>query len=210
MIGPSRVWHWYDFACPYSYVAQDNNAILRRLGLSPDLLPYSVRTQGEPAEALGRVRESPTHQRLERAARIAGLTLRWPRRVPHTRDALCVAEWVRQYQPDLFDRFHRRVFAAHFAMGEDIGDLDRIYAFADQAGVDIAGVRTAMADGSAEMAVVASESAARREGVTAPPAWLIGDRLITEWTERSTFEQAAHRQLCAIGTAKSGRPLSRE
>jgi hypothetical protein len=37
MIGLSRVWHWYDFACPYSYVAQDHIAILRRVGLCPDL-----------------------------------------------------------------------------------------------------------------------------------------------------------------------------
>jgi hypothetical protein len=76
MIGPSRVWHWYDFACPYSYVAQDRNAGLRRLGLCPDLLPYSVRIETGPSEALSEARNSPTHHFLERAAQAAGLALR--------------------------------------------------------------------------------------------------------------------------------------
>jgi len=179
MTGPSRVWHWYDFACPYSYVAQDRNAGLRRLGLCPDLLPYSVRMEPGGAEARDDALDSPTHQFLERAARAAGLVLRWPTRVPNTRDALRVVEWVRQYQPDLFEPLHRRVFAAHFALGADISDLDLIYSLADHDGVDIAGVRAAIADGTAEAAVVLSESAAKRWGVTGPPTWLIGDRVIT-------------------------------
>ena len=179
MTGPSRVWHWYDFACPYSYVAQDRNAGLRRLGLCPDLLPYSVRAQTGPSATLGGARDSPTHQFLERAAHAAGLPLHWPGRVPDTRGALRAAEWARQYQPDVFEPLHQRVFAAHFALGEDIGDLELIYSLADQAGVDIAGMRAAMADGTAETAVVLSESAAKRQGVTGPPAWLIGDRVIT-------------------------------
>ena len=34
--------------------------------------------------------------------------------------------------------------------------------------------------------------------------------LMNGWPERATFEQPAHRQFCAIGTAKSCRPLSPE
>jgi predicted DsbA family dithiol-disulfide isomerase len=110
-----------------------------------------------------------------------------------------VAEWVRQYQPDLFEPLHQRVFAAHFALGEDIGDLELIDSLADQAGVDIAGVRAAIADGTAEAAVVLSESGAKRRGITGPPAWFIGDRLITGWWPgRAEFDQAVHQQL-AVG-----------
>lgn len=68
------MWHWYDFACPYSYVAQDHTAILRRVGLCPDLWPYSVRTETGRSAVLGQVRDSPTHQLLERAAQAAGFT----------------------------------------------------------------------------------------------------------------------------------------
>jgi predicted DsbA family dithiol-disulfide isomerase len=109
-----------------------------------------------------------------------------------------VVEWVRQYQPDLFDLLCQRVFAAHFALGEDIGDRDVIYSYADETGVDLASLRAAMADGTAEAAVAASESAAKRRGITAPPAWLIGDRLITGWPGRAEFDQAVQRQL-AVG-----------
>jgi predicted DsbA family dithiol-disulfide isomerase len=118
--------------------------------------------------------------------------------MPNSRDALRVAEWVRRYQPDLFELLFQRVFAAHFALGEDIGDRDVIYSCADQTGVDVASVRAAMADGTAEAAVAASETAAKRRGITGPPVWLIGDRLITGWPGRAEFDQAVHRQF-AVG-----------
>jgi 2-hydroxychromene-2-carboxylate isomerase len=203
---PKRIWHWYDFVCPYSYVVQGRNAVLRRLGLRPDVLPYSVHTETGPFDVFGRVHDSPTHQFLERAARDAGLTLRWPTRLPNSRDALRVAEWVRQYQPDLFELLSQRVFAAHFELGEDIGDRDVIYSYADQTGVDVASVRAAMADGTAEAAVAASESAAKGRGITGPPAWLIGDRLITAWPGRAEFDQAVHRQLAGCEPAPDRMP----
>jgi predicted DsbA family dithiol-disulfide isomerase len=159
------------------------------------MLPYAVHTETGPSDVLGRVHDSPIHRFLERAARDGGLTLRWPTRMPNSRDALRVAEWVRQYQPDLFEQLFQRLFAAHFALGEDIGDRDVIYSYADQTGVDVASVRAAIADGTAEAAVAASETAAKRRGITGPPAWLIGDRLITGWPGRAEFDQAVHQQL---------------
>jgi len=192
---PMRVWHWYDFVCPYSYVVHGRNAVLRRLGLRPEVLPYSVHTETGPSDVFGGVHDSPMHRFLERAARDEGLTLRWPRRMPNSRDALRVAEWVRQYQPDLFALLCQRVFAAHFALGEDIGDGELIYGLAENIGVDVASVRVALANGSAEAALVASESAAHRWGVIGPPAWLIGDRLMTGWSTLAEFEKAVQRQL---------------
>src|SRR5438876_6499347 len=106
---PKRIWHWYDFVCPYSCVSQDRKAVLRRLGLRPDMLPYAVHTETGPSGVLGRVHDSPIHRFLERAARDGGLTVRWPTRMPNSRDALRVAEWVRQYQPDLFELLCHRI-----------------------------------------------------------------------------------------------------
>jgi hypothetical protein len=37
---PKPIWHWYDFVCPYCCASQDRSAVLRRLGLRPDVLPY--------------------------------------------------------------------------------------------------------------------------------------------------------------------------
>jgi len=73
---PKRIWHWYDFVCPYSYVALHRHAILRRFGLRPDVLPHSVHTETGPSDVSGRVHDSPAHRFLERAAGAAGLTLR--------------------------------------------------------------------------------------------------------------------------------------
>jgi predicted DsbA family dithiol-disulfide isomerase len=195
---PIRICHWYDFACPYSYVTQGHVGVLMRLGLYPDALPLAVHNETEFSDPSSRCRDGESHRLLERAAADVGLTLRWPRRMPDTRDALRVAEWVRQYQPDRFESLSRDVFAAHFVFGDDVGDRDLIYVLADRVGVDLAGVRAAMADGTAEAAVGVSESAAKRRGATGPPAWLIGDRLMTAWQGRAEFERTVQRQLAVV------------
>ena len=173
MIGPSRVWHWYDFACPYSYVAQDRNAGFRRLGLCPDLLPYSVRTKTGRSAALGEARDGPTPSWRGRLAR-PGLPALAKSGDGHSRRAPR-GEWSAPVQPDRFELLHLGIRRAFRWVKTSATSNDLL---ADQAGVDIAGVRAAMADGTAEAAVVVSESAAKRRGITGPPAWLIGDRVI--------------------------------
>ena len=116
-----RVWHWYDFGCPYCYVAQDRLAILRDRGLHPEILPYPMPTRAQPAGRFDPRCGGSTHRLIERAARAAGLALHWPTHVPNTRRGLAAAEWVRRYQPDLFESFYRQLFAAHFALGQDVG-----------------------------------------------------------------------------------------
>jgi predicted DsbA family dithiol-disulfide isomerase len=59
---------------------------------------------------------------LEREAREAGLELNWPRHLPDTRRALAAAEWVRRHRPDDFPAVHRKLFEAHFVLGEGLED----------------------------------------------------------------------------------------
>ena len=195
MVGPDsiRVWHWYDFACPYCYVAQDRLTILRDRGLHPDILPHPVPTGARRAGRFDLRRGGSTHRFIERAAREAGLALEWPTRVPNTRRGLAAAEWVRQYQPDLFDSFYRRLFAAHFALGQDVGDPCLIEDIAEQIGVDVVSVRGALSDGTAERAVAGSVSLAKQFGVTGLPAWLIGQRIVTGLPRRVEFYDVVSR-----------------
>jgi len=71
-----------------------------------------------------------------------------------------------------------------------------------QTGVDVASVRAAISDGTAEPADAASESAAKRRGITAPPAWLIGDRVIIGSPGRAELDPAVQ-QLPAVGREPS-------
>src|SRR3954469_12616599 len=89
---PRTVLHWYDFVCPFCYVAQHRNAILARHGLEVVELPF----QAHPEIPVGGVaigpRTGPMYAMLELEARLAGLPLHWPRRLPNTRRALAAAE----------------------------------------------------------------------------------------------------------------------
>jgi predicted DsbA family dithiol-disulfide isomerase len=93
--------------------------------------------------------------------------------------------------PSAFARLHASLFAAHFALGEDLGDPAVVIRHAAAAGVKAGAVRAALADGSALRALEQSEAAARRCGVRGAPAWKIGDHVISGLQRRTDFEEAA-------------------
>jgi predicted DsbA family dithiol-disulfide isomerase len=200
---PRRIWHWYDFRCPYCYVAQPRLAALRAAGLCPQMLPYPVPIDVGLPLLFDRRRRGSTRRLIERAARDAGLPLQWPTRAPDTRRALAVTEWVRQYQPDLAGSLYRRLFEAQFARGEDLGDHQVVDTLAEQVGVDISHVRAALLDGTAEHAVAGCVSVADRYGVTGPPAWLIGERVVNGLPQTSVFDDVIR------AIADSGRAVVR-
>src|SRR5690348_17074760 len=115
------VLHWYDFLCPFCYVAQQRNAILVQLGLQVDELPFQAHPD-IPAEGISAgTRNGPMYAMLEREAKEAGLPLRWPQHLPNTRRALAAAEWARRHQPDAFPPLRKVLFEAHFVAREDLG-----------------------------------------------------------------------------------------
>src|SRR4051812_10214091 len=85
------VLHWYDFLCPFCYIAQDRNEILTRQGLEVIDLPFQAHPDIPPGGIILRSRNGPMYSMLEREAREAGLSLRWQPRIPNTRQALAAA-----------------------------------------------------------------------------------------------------------------------
>ena len=172
------VMHWYDFICPFCYIAQDRNDILIRHGLRVVEMPFQAHPEiPERGVFFGR-RSGPTYTHLKAEATAAGLTLNWPLRLPNTRRSLAVAEWVRQNQPELFAPLQRTLFAAHFALGEDLGDPNVLDKYAIQMGVDLEGLHRALEDGSAVAFVTESERIGRQLGVRGTPAWFVRGELI--------------------------------
>ena len=170
-------------------MAQARLAALRTVGLYPQMLPYPVPIDVGLPLLFDRRRTSSTRRLIERAARDAGLPLQWPKHVPDTRRALAVTEWVRQYQPDLVGALYRRLFEAQFARGEDLADHRLVDTLAERVGVDISHVRAALLDGTAEHAVAGCVSVADRYGVTGPPAWLIGERVVSGLPQTFAFDE---------------------
>jgi predicted DsbA family dithiol-disulfide isomerase len=148
----------------------------------PDIPPGGI-----PAGRRG----GPMYAMLERDAREAGLELNWPPHLPDTRRALAAAEWVRRHRPDDFPAVHRKLFEAHFVLGEDLEDPAVIDSRARGSGIDLAALHAAFADGSAIAAVAETETIARDYGVQGTPAWLLVHQLINGLLPAAEFERLA-------------------
>src|SRR5262249_30994156 len=126
---------WYDFLCPFCYVGQHRTAILIRHGLRVVELPFQAHPDIPLAGIAAGPRNGPMYAMLEREAKEAGVPLRWPPRLPNTRRALAAAEWVRRHRPRGFPQLHKDLFAAHFVLGEDLGDPAVIDRHARESGI---------------------------------------------------------------------------
>lgn len=185
------VLHWYDFICPFCYIGQQRNAILIRHGLHVDELAFQAHPDIPPEGIPAGSRQGPMYAMLEREAKDAGLTLNWPPRLPNSRRALAAAEWVRQQQPDHFAQFQKDLFAAHFVLGEDLGNPAAINRHASDLGIDVKALHVGLADGSALTALQESESLGRQYDVRGTPAWFLAKQLISGLLPASDFERLA-------------------
>jgi predicted DsbA family dithiol-disulfide isomerase len=195
VVSPSSVLHWFDFMCPFCYVGQQRNDILEGRGLDVVHLPFQIHPEIPVGGIDAGPRVGPMYATLEREAANAGLPLNWPARLPNTRTALAAAEWVRLHQPDVSGDFNRGLFAAHFALGEDLGDMAVIERHANEVGVDLDALRAALADGTASASLAEAESRGARLGVQATPSWLIAGELISGLLPPSEFERLAEKAM---------------
>lgn len=188
---PGIVWHWYDLLCPYSYVAQDRNALLIARGYRVVELPLEAHPEIPPAGRPVPDRAGADRRWLELQAAEAALPLNWPTHEPNGRYALEAAEWVRRHAPRAFAGFCADLFALHFARGANLGDTATVERVALERGIDLAALRTALADGSAALNVTRSAHLARRHRVSRVPAWLIDGSLIDGLPARAEFDRLA-------------------
>lgn len=186
---PRDVLHWYDFLCPFCYVSQGRSEILERHGFHVIDLPFEAHPD---IPAVGRImatRSGPMYDQLEAEARAAHLRLKWPPRLPNTRMALAAAEWARRHAPTASSAFEKALFAAHFALGEDLGDRETIVRYAAEVNIDTSAMTAALDDWAAYHLVDRSEALARQAGVHATPAWLVAGRLIPGLYPKEQFAQ---------------------
>ena len=190
-IPANQVIHWYDFICPFCYVAQGRNRWLRRRSIGLVELPYQAHPEVPHGGLPMGKRQGPMYERLEQEARLVDLPLQWPSRLPNSRQALFGAEWIRRHEPSKFEQFQRAVFAAHFALGKDINDPSVIDRYAKAQDVDTEGLRKAIVSGEASRAVSECESFGHLSGIRGTPAWLIQGQLIEGLQPLPIFERAA-------------------
>ena len=191
LTSPGKVLHWYDFICPFCYIAQQRNGILVRHGMGDVELAFQAHPDIPPGGIAAGPRLGPMYALLDHEAKEAGLPLHWPRRLPNSRRALSAAEWTRQHQPAAFPALHKALFAAHFALGEDLEDPGVIDRHANASGVVLGSLHAALLDGGAAKLVTETEATGRKYGVQGTPAWLFNQRLIVGLQTAAEFERLA-------------------
>ena len=205
----TTVLHWYDFICPFCYVAQHRNTILIEHGFQVAELAFQAHPQiplgGIPAGS----REGPMYTTLELEAKEAGLPLHWPPRLPNSRKALAAAEWVRRNRPHAFSELYKELFEAHFVLGEDLEDIAVIDRHASRSGVDIAALHLVLNDGSAQRLVRETEIIGRKYGVQGTPAWFLDQQVITGLRPAVDFERLAEYTSGSIERTPSGSKIIR-
>jgi predicted DsbA family dithiol-disulfide isomerase len=191
---PSRVVtveHWFDFICPYCYLAQDRNRILHEHGIRVAEHALQIHPEIGPGGTPAGPRSGPAYEFLAREAEAAGLPLRWTDRIPYSRPALASFEWLRKTRPEAGERFAAAVFAAYFADGLDIESDDLLLTIAEKAGGDANGLRAALASSAADDMLTRSEVLAYEYGVDGTPTWVGGGHRVSGLRPRQWFEDWA-------------------
>ena len=183
--------HWFDFVCPFCYVAQDRNRVLREHGI--EVVEHGMRIHPEipPGGTPAGPRVGPTYDFLAQQAEDAGLPLHWSDRMPYTRTALAAFEWLNSVDSEVAERFATSVFAAYFAEQLDIESVDLLSTLAEAAGGDAAGLRAALTDGTAYDALTRSEQRAAEYGVMGTPTWIVGGQAVSGLRPREWFKDLA-------------------
>jgi predicted DsbA family dithiol-disulfide isomerase len=186
------VLHWFDFICPFCYIAQDRNRILRDAAVSVIDLPKQIHPEIGPGGAAAPPRIGPMYEQLAQEAREAGLELNWSSRIPNSQFALAAAETVRINEPESHQAFNAAIFNAYFALGKDIGEWSVITKCAADLGIDPFIFKYQMTSGIADNELRYAEAQAHEHHVTATPSWLLDDQLIVGLRPRAFFIALSH------------------
>jgi len=177
-----RLEFWFDFSCPYAYVASTRvEALAERVGARLDVRPMLLggvfQARGTPqnlSQTLAPAKARHNLADMQRQAAAAGVPLVMPAGHPlRTVEALrCVLAAGEPFMP-LVHRFYR----AYWAEGRDIGRREVVAAVVGEAGLDVEEVlaRASSDEVKAELRRRTDEAVAR--GVFGVPTMFVGEEL---------------------------------
>jgi 2-hydroxychromene-2-carboxylate isomerase len=189
---------WFDFSCPYAYVASTLIEGLAertgaRLAVRPMLLGGVFQARGTPQNLSSTLAPAKARHNLEdmqRQARTAGVPLVMPANHPlRTVDALrCVLAAGEPFMP-LVHRFYR----AYWAEGRDIGQREVVTAVVGEAGLDVEAVlaRAGSQEIKDELRRRTDEAVAR--GVFGVPTMFVGEEMFWGADRLDMVEEALGR-----------------
>lgn len=207
----SRLEFWFDFSCPYAYVASTQvEALAERVGAALDVRPMLLggvfQARGTPQNLSSTLAPAKARHNLEdmqRQARRAGVPLVMPAGHPlRTVEALrCVLAVGASFMP-LVHRFYR----AYWAEGRDIGKREVVAAVLAEAGLDVAAVlaRAGSEEIKAELRRRTDEAVAR--GVFGVPTFFVESAPRPSGSDSELFWGADRMDM--VEAALGGSPIS--
>lgn len=185
---------WTDYVCPWAYGARPRTEWLAANGTTVRVRAYELhpRTprEGRPVRPGGRLDKVLDHIAAECAR--TGLAFTKPKRSPNSRRALELLELVQTFVPEAAARFDALVANAHWVQGIPIDDENVLQRLATEAIDDdelTPIVLNRYADGEGAALVDRSKAQAHDVGVTATPAWRIGEFTLTGLHSSAQFER---------------------
>jgi predicted DsbA family dithiol-disulfide isomerase len=142
---------------------------------APYLLDPSTPPEGKPRRQMTQPGDPPTHMEL----RAESLGIRFSRGRTWTSNShlgLEAAEFVTEEHPELAHGFHKRMFKAYFDELADIGEVEALVRFGNEAGVPADALRASLEEGRYRQQVDDGIAWAREVGVTAVPTFVINER----------------------------------
>jgi len=173
-----------DYICPFCYIGHLRLARLaaertlavdwRFLEIHPDNPP-----EGRPVAELG---YPPQHWEmlmvnLARMAAEEGVALAERTFTTNSRQALKLAQAVRERQPEAFEALNARLYEAYFVHRENVGDPGVLQALADSLGIDPSVVERAWHDAHYDQVLADNQREAARLGINGTPSYVFGDRV---------------------------------
>jgi predicted DsbA family dithiol-disulfide isomerase len=179
-----RVDFWSDVVCPWCYIGQNRFArglagfehrdevevVYRSFELDPSIPPGPGTPILDVLAAKYGLTPGQAREAEERVAGLAaadGLDFTVDRAMGNTFDAHRLVHLGREEGRE--EEVLRRLFHAYFGEGRSVSETDTLVGLAAEAGLDPAGARQALADGSCGDAVRADEYQARTLGITGVP-----------------------------------------
>lgn len=195
-----RVYVYWDYGCPFSYVAARRlERIRQQEELDPAWRPLEIHPgvprEGLPVKEAGfppdRWAEITRH--LQELAQETGMELNPPSFLVNSRDALQAAVFARDVGQEYFRRLHRAVFRSYFVEGRNIGRRSTLLEVAEEAGADREGLGAALEDGRYEDELRAVRREAERYEISGTPTFLFHRHKVVGCAPESVLRKAAAR-----------------
>ena len=196
----SRLEFFFDYGSPYSYLADSRlPALAERTGAEVRYRPMLL---GGVFKATGN--SSPVANPCEAKRAYAGLELqRWVARlgVPFSGNShfpintlLLMRTAVAAQQAGSFEPFHRAIYPAFWAEGENLGEPEVVARVLEKAGLDAPALLEGAGDAAVKAELRANTDEAVARGAFGAPTFFVGDEMFfgndrLDFVERALLEQ---------------------